>query len=148
MGASLVALPALAAGPVGFNAPAPAQGFTSPANGVTTVADILASAPDDAIVTLRGRFTEHVRGDDYVFTDEKGTKIRAELDDDKDWSMVKKDALVEITAEVDRDWTNSVDIEVLSAKPLKCDFEECHRDYLKEPKTTTPAESKRLSAGV
>ena len=28
--ASLVALPALAAGPVGFNAPAPAQGFTSP----------------------------------------------------------------------------------------------------------------------
>ena len=116
--ASLVALPALAAGPVGFNAPAPAQGFTSPANGVTTVADIIANAPDDAIVTLRGRFTEHVRGDDYVFTDEKGTKIRAELDHDKDWSMVKKDALVEITAEVDRDWTNSVDIEVLSAKPL------------------------------
>lgn len=117
LAASLVALPALAAGPVGFNAPAANNVATTP-NGVTTVAQVLENAPDDAIVTLRGRFTEHVRGDDYVFVDEKGTKIRAELDDDKDWSMVKKDALVEITAEVDRDWTNSVDIEVLSARPL------------------------------
>lgn len=117
LAASLVALPALAAGPVGFNAPAANNVATAP-NGVTTVAQVLESAPDDAIVTLRGRFTEHVRGDDYVFVDEKGTKIRAELDDDKDWSMVKKDAFVEITAEVDRDWTNSVDIEVLSARPL------------------------------
>lgn len=117
LAASLVALPALAAGPTGFNAPAANNVATAP-NGVTTVAQVLENAPDDAIVTLRGRFTEHVRGDDYVFVDEKGTKIRAELDDDKDWSMVKKDALVEITAEVDRDWTNSVDIEVLSARPL------------------------------
>ena len=117
LAASLVALPALAAGPVGFNAPAANNVATTP-NGVTTVAQVLENAPDDAIVTLRGRFTEHVRGDDYVFVDEKGTKIRAELDDDKDWTMVKKDALVEITAEVDRDWTNSVDIEVLSARPL------------------------------
>lgn len=117
LAASLVALPALAAGPVGFNAPAANNVATTP-NGVTTVAQVLENAPDDAIVTLRGRFTEHVRGDDYVFVDEKGNKIRAELDDDKDWSMVKKDALVEITAEVDRDWTNSVDIEVLSARPL------------------------------
>ena len=117
LAASLVALPALAAGPVGFNAPAANNVATTP-NGVTTVAQVLENAPDDAIVTLRGRFTEHVRGDDYVFVDEKGTKIRAELDDDKDLSMVKKDALVEITAEVDRDWTNSVDIEVLSARPL------------------------------
>ena len=117
LAASFVALPALAAGPVGFNAPAANNVATAP-NGVTTVAQVLENAPDDAIVTLRGRFTEHVRGDDYVFVDEKGTKIRAELDDDKDWSMVKKDALVEITAEVDRDWTNSVDIEVLSARPL------------------------------
>lgn len=117
LAASLVALPALAAGPVGFNAPAANNVATTP-NGVTTVAQVLENAPDDAIVTLRGRFTEHARGDDYVFVDEKGTKIRAELDDDKDWSMVKKDALVEITAEVDRDWTNSVDIEVLSARPL------------------------------
>lgn len=117
LAASLVALPALAAGPVGFNAPAANNVATTP-NGVTTVAQVLENAPDDAIVTLRGRFTDHVRGDDYVFVDEKGTKIRAELDDDKDWSIVKKDALVEITAEVDRDWTNSVDIEVLSARPL------------------------------
>ena len=89
LAASLVALPALAAGPVGFNAPAANNVATTP-NGVTTVAQVLENAPDDAIVTLRGRFTEHVRGDDYVFVDEKGTKIRAELDDDKDWSMVKK----------------------------------------------------------
>lgn len=115
--ASLIVLPALAAGPVGFNVPAENNVAITP-NGVTTVAQVLEKAPDNAIVTLRGRFMEHVRGDDYVFVDEKGTKIRAELDNDKDWSMVKKDALVEITAEVDRDWTNSVDIEVLSARPL------------------------------
>lgn len=115
---ALIALPALAVGPQRFVNPAPAapQGFGNTA--VTTVDQVLKEAKDDSIVTLRGRFTEHVNGDDYVFTDEAGRTIRAELDHDKDWSMVKKDAPVEIRAEVDRDWNNSVDLEVLSAKPL------------------------------
>ena len=72
---------------------------------------------DHQIVTLRGKFTEHVRGDKYVFTDDKGASIRAELDHDRDWSMITKDAPVEIRAEVDKDWTE-IELDVLSAKPL------------------------------
>lgn len=57
------------------------------------------------------------RGDKYVFTDDKGASIRAELDHDRDWSMITKDAPVEIRAEVDKDWTE-IELDVLSAKPL------------------------------
>ena len=115
---TLVALPVLAAGPQGFAAAPQAQGpkgfDTEPA---TTVAAVLESWKDHQIVTLRGKFTEHVRGDKYVFTDDKGASIRAELDHDRDWSMITKDAPVEIRAEVDKDWTE-IELDVLSAKPL------------------------------
>ena len=61
---ALVALPVLAAGPQGFAAAPQAQGpkgfDTEPA---TTVAAVLESGKDHQIVTLRGKFTEHVRGD-------------------------------------------------------------------------------------
>ena len=67
--------------------------------------------------TLRGKFTGHIKGDKYVFTDTEGNSIKAELDDDKDWSMITKDAPVEIRAEVDKDW-NSTELEVISAQPL------------------------------
>ena len=110
---ALVALPVLAAGPQGFAA-APQAQDTEPA---TTVAAVLESGKDHQIVTLRGKFTEHVRGDKYVFTDDKGASIRAELDHDRDWSMITKDAPVEIRAEVDKDWTE-IELDVLSAKPL------------------------------
>ena len=54
---------------------------------------------------------------DY-FTDEKGNTIVTELDDDKNWSHVSKDALMDILAEVDRDhW--EVELEVLEAKPAR-----------------------------
>ena len=43
--------------------------------------------------------------------DEKGDKIVAELEDDRDWSMITKDALVEIRAEIDKDFM-SVKLEV------------------------------------
>ena len=102
---ALVALPVLAAGPQGFAAAPQA------------VAAGLESGKDHQIVTLRGKFTEHVRGDKYVFTDDKGASIRAELDHDRDWSMITKDAPVEIRAEVDKDWTE-IELDVLSAKPL------------------------------
>ncbi len=118
LASALVALPVLAAGPQGFAAAPQAQGpkgfDTEPA---TTVAAVLESGKDHQIVTLRGKFTEHVRGDKYVFTDDKGASIRAELDHDRDWSMITKDAPVEIRAEVDKDWTE-IELDVLSAKPL------------------------------
>lgn len=122
LGAAFAALPVLAAGPQGFapvpQAQAQAQGPKGfDAAPLTTVAALLDSAKDHQIVTLRGKFTDHIKGDKYVFTDEKGATIKAELDTDKDWSMITKDAPVEIRAEVDKDW-NSTKLEVISAKPL------------------------------
>lgn len=112
---------AQAAGPSGFGAAsgtAPAgapQGFEPAA---TTVADILANGKDDQVVVLRGKFTNLIKSDKYEFVDEKGDAITAELDDDRDWSMIVKDAPVEIRAEIDRDWT-STELDVKSARPLK-----------------------------
>lgn len=120
----IAALPvaASAAGPKGFDAaPAAAaadrapQGFGTPR--VTTVEDVLKNGADDEYVALRGRFTAHVRGDKYEFQDEAGGVMTAELDADRDWSMVRKDAKVEIRAKIDRDW-DTTELEVKSARPL------------------------------
>lgn len=120
LGAALAALPVLAAPPQGFDA-APQSAVQGPkgfdAAPVSTVTHVLNTAKDHQIVTLRGKFTEHIKGDKYVFTDNEGNSIKAELDDDKDWSMISKDAPVEIRAEVDKDWNNTK-LEVISAKPL------------------------------
>lgn len=119
---AIAAAPAVqAAGPTGFDAPASAearapQGFGN--NKVTTVQWVLENGADDQVVVLRGKFTQHLRGDKYEFEDEAGTAITAELDHDRDWSMVKKDAPMEIRAEIDRDW-NRTKLDVRSAKPLE-----------------------------
>ena len=119
---AFAAAPAVqAAGPTGFDAPASAearapQGFGN--NKVTTVQWVLENGADDQVVVLRGKFTQHLRGDKYEFEDEACTAITAELDHDRDWSMVKKDAPMEIRAEIDRDW-NRTKLDVRSAKPLK-----------------------------
>ncbi len=112
---------ACAAGPAGFDKPAAqAQRPGAPKGfepALTTVADVLKNGRDDQHVTLRGRFTKHIRGDKYEFTDDSGAAVTAELDDDRDWSMIEKDKPVEIAAEIDRDW-NKIEIEVKHAKPL------------------------------
>lgn len=120
---------ALAAAPAGFDAPAAAkaapQGFPAvpgapqgfePA--ATTVKSIIQNAKDDQHVTLQGKFVRHVRSDKYEFVDAAGDAILAELDDDRDWSMIVKDKPVEIRAEVDRDW-NGVELEVKAARALQ-----------------------------
>ena len=48
----------------------------------------------------------------------KGDKIVAELDDDQNWSQVHKDALMEIVAEVDKDFV-SIELDVIDAKRLQ-----------------------------
>ncbi|MDO5530862.1 NirD/YgiW/YdeI family stress tolerance protein [Sutterella sp.] len=119
---SLAAMPAAqAGGPQGFemhhpeaHARAP-QGFGH--GQLVTVDWVLKNGSDDQMVTLRGRFTEHIRGDKYEFVDEQGNGITAELDHDRDWSMVHRGALVEISAEIDRDW-NRTELDVRSARPL------------------------------
>ena len=112
------------AAPQGFDAPAAAQtsqdkapqgfGPTTP----TTVENVIKNGADDEYVILRGRFTSHIKSDKYEFQDEAGGVITAELDHDRNWSMVHRGKLMEIRAKVDRDW-NSTKLDVKSAKPLE-----------------------------
>lgn len=114
----------LGAAPQGFDAPAAAQtsqdkapqgfGPTTP----TTVENVIKNGADDEYVILRGRFTSHIKSDKYEFQDEAGGVITAELDHDRNWSMVHRGKLMEIRAKVDRDW-NSTKLDVKSAKPLE-----------------------------
>ena len=92
------------------------QGFgpTTP----TTVENVIKNGADDEYVILRGRFTSHIKSDKYEFQDEAGGVITAELDHDRNWSMVHRGKLMEIRAKVDRDW-NSTKLDVKSAKPLE-----------------------------
>ncbi len=54
----------------------------------------------------------------YEFTDTNGDTIACELDDDRNWSHVKKDALVEISAEIDKGYTK-LELEVFEVRPVK-----------------------------
>ena len=110
---------ALAAGPTGFGAqerPGAPQGFTL--QKMNSIAQLKKEAHDDQLVTLQGRFTKQLSKDKFEFTDAKGDTIVVELDDDQNWSHVQKDALMEITAEVDKDFT-SLKLDVMEAKLIK-----------------------------
>ena len=112
------------AAPQGFDVPA-AQAPQDPRSpqgfGVDTpktVNYVYKNGEDDEYVVLRGRFTQHLKSDKYEFQDEAGTPITAELDHDRNWSMVHRGKLMEIRAKIDRDWDHTK-IEVKSAKPLE-----------------------------
>lgn len=93
-------------GPQGFNNPAP-----------SSVAEVLKNGRDDQIVTLRGRLTRHLHKDHYEFTDQAGNTIEVELDDDKNWNHIAKDQLIDITGEIDKDFTRMT-IDVRRAVPV------------------------------
>lgn len=122
--AGLAATPAFSHGtcPLGFGdrtehaTPSAHQGFD--AVKPITIKKLKETARDDDFVTLRGRFTKHVRSDKYQFTDEAGDTIVAELDDDKDWSHVRRDAPCEIWAKVDKDW-NKIELDIKRVTPLR-----------------------------
>ncbi len=81
---------------------------------VTSVKDIKSNATDNQLVTVRGRLTKALSHDKYLFTDTKGDVIEVELDDDYDWSHIRKDQLIDITGEVDKDFM-SITIDVKKA---------------------------------
>ena len=118
--AMVIPFAAVAASPSGFTqSPASArapQGFQLET--MQSIADLKKNARDDQVVKLVGRFTSQLSMEKYEFTDSKGDKVVAELDDDKNWSHIQKDALVEITAEVDKDFT-SLKLDVIDARPVK-----------------------------
>lgn len=109
---------AFAQAPSGFTGSASAQPQGFSLTTLKSIEEVRKNSYDEQLVVLRGRFTRQVTHDKYEFTDEKGNTIVAELDDDKNWSHVAKDALMDILAEVDRD-RYKVELEVLEAKPVR-----------------------------
>lgn len=109
---------ALQAAPQGFEpAPAGPQGF-DPVNVPKSVAEVKQNGYDDQHVVLKGRFTKQLSREKFEFTDDTGT-IVAELDDDRNWSHIRKDAPVEITAEIERERLGTViELDVKSARAL------------------------------
>lgn len=85
---------------------------------VNSVRQIKSSAVDNQLVTVRGRLTKALSHDKYLFTDTRGDVIEVELDDDYDWSHIRKDQLIDITGEVDRDFI-SITIDVKQAVPAE-----------------------------
>lgn len=109
---------ALQAAPQGIEpAPAGPQGF-DPVNVPKSVAEVKKNGYDDQHVVLKGRFTKQLSREKFEFTDDTGT-IVAELDDDRNWSHIRKDAPVEITAEIERERLGTViELDVKSARAL------------------------------
>lgn len=109
---------AFAAGPQGFDGAQAHSGRPTGFNHekVLTVKEVKDTARDDQYVMVKGRFTKHLRGDKYEFTGTDGQTITAELDDDDDWSHVRRGELYLITAKVDKEWTK-IKLEVKSARP-------------------------------
>lgn len=93
-------------GPSGFNNQGP-----------NTIAAVIDSAYDGQIVILRGRLTKYLGHDRYEFQDQTGT-IEVELDDDKDWSFIAKDQLIQIRGEYDNEFLDKK-IEVEYAVPVE-----------------------------
>ena len=117
--AMAVPFAALAAGPTGFDSkdrPGAPQGFTH--QKMASIEQLKSEAKDDQIVVIDGRFTKQIKKEKYEFTDAKGDTILVDLDDEKNWSHVQKDAKVELTAEVDKDFT-STELDALEVKVLK-----------------------------
>ncbi len=92
-------------------------GFTGPGAESATVADAL-KMRDDTPVTLRGTIEKRLGGEHYLFKDATGT-ITVEIDDDK-WNgqNVTPDTPIEISGEIDKDWTSlKVDVDVVRLIP-------------------------------
>lgn len=99
--------------------PGSGGGFTGPGGESATVADVL-KMRDDTPVTLRGTIEKRLGGEHYLFKDATGT-VTVDIDDDK-WKgqNVTPDTPIEISGEVDKDWT-SLKIDVDSVRLLPAD---------------------------
>ena len=83
-----------------------------------SISEVQSNAKDGQMVFLQGRLTKYFGGEDYEFTDHSGDTIEVELDDDRDWSYLKKDELINLIGKLDKDMF-SIKIEVKKAFPVK-----------------------------
>jgi len=91
-------------------------GFSGPASQTVTVSQAQRMA-DDIRVTLKGYIVQQLDHKDYLFKDETGT-IQVEIKNHI-WNgvTITPEDLVEISGEIDKDWT-SVEIEVKQIRKL------------------------------
>ena len=85
---------------------------------LVTIAQIKASSRHEDLVYLKGRFTKHLCCETYEFTDLVGDTIGARLNDDENWSHVRRDDLVEIMAKVNTK-RKVPELDVQVARPMK-----------------------------
>lgn len=79
---------------------------------LTNVAEVLKNPVDDQEVVLRGHITKKINKKYYEFKDNTGT-IRAEIDNKYFYnSKITDKTLVEISGEVDKDFTRAPEIDV------------------------------------
>lgn len=100
----------------GFGGPVAQSGFTGTTSTVTV--EQAKQLPDDAWVTLRGNITQRLTEDNYIFKDSTG-EIQVDIDHDK-WlgQKVSPTDLVEITGEVDKDWSKTeIDVKRIIVLP-------------------------------
>ncbi len=83
-----------------------------------SVSQILTDSEDGQLVIVKGRLTRYLGDEKYELTDDFNESIIVELDDDKDWSYISKDQLIEVAAKVDRDLM-STKLEAKGARPLQ-----------------------------
>jgi uncharacterized protein (TIGR00156 family) len=86
-------------------------GFTGPGGAVSTAAEAQ-NMPDDAPVTLTGKIEKGLGGDKYQFRDASGV-IVLEIDSD-DWGgvTVGENDVVEVSGEVDKDFSGlTIDVD-------------------------------------
>lgn len=83
-----------------------------------SIAQIKTTSRHDDLVYLQGRFTKHLRCETYEFTDLAGDTIGAKLDDDENWSHIRRDEAVEIMAKVNTK-RKVPELDVQVARPVK-----------------------------
>lgn len=100
----------------GYTGPSANGGYTSSNAGAQNVAYVKKHAKTldsrDSIVVLTGHIVKYYGDEKYLFQDNSGT-IKADIDDD-DARMIKFNSktLVKITAEVDDDFMESIELDV------------------------------------
>jgi len=81
-----------------------------------TVKEILNDGKKGEYIQVKGRLTKILSDDAYEFVDKENNSIIAELDDDKDWSFIRKDMPIEVVAKIDRDDGKKI-LEIKHARP-------------------------------
>ena len=87
-----------------FAAQAPA-GFGAPSAPTNTIAQLVQSGTDEQRVSVTGRLTNFLGGENYELTDDTG-RILIQLDDDRNWGHLQKGALITVFGELDREHGN------------------------------------------